>query len=63
MAQHNEGENYQFDFQAKLLAYCQSEVKLLHGGCNVFRQQFKEVAGFDPMEKCLTIASTCNLYY
>ncbi len=56
-------EDYQFDFKHELLAYCQSDVKLLQEGCEVFREEFQAVAGFDPMEKCLTIASACNLYY
>ena len=56
-------EDYEFNFQDELLAYCQSDVKLLHEGCEVFRNEFQEVAGFDPMERCLTIASACNLYF
>ncbi|XP_078380154.1 uncharacterized protein LOC144663093 [Oculina patagonica] len=56
-------EDNPFDFQQELLAYCRSDVKLLHEGCRVFREEFEEVAGFDPMEKCLTIASACSRYY
>ncbi|KAL9952108.1 hypothetical protein ACROYT_G039315 [Oculina patagonica] len=56
-------ENYHFDFQKELIAYCKSDVRLLHEGCRVFREEFRDVAGFDPMEKCLTIATACNLYF
>ena len=38
-------------------AYC---VKLLKAGCRKFREEFKQKADFDPMEKCVTIASACN---
>ncbi len=56
-------EDYEFDFQKELVAYCRSDVKLLHEGCKVFRGEFKAIAGFDPMEKCITIASACNRFY
>ncbi|KAL9960272.1 hypothetical protein ACROYT_G033710 [Oculina patagonica] len=56
-------EDYEFDFQQELLAYCKSDVKLLHEGCRIFRSEFQDIAGFDPMEKCLTIASACSRYY
>ena len=44
-------------------AYCISGVKLLKAGCQKFRQQFKQKAGFDPMEKCYTVASLCNWFW
>ena len=56
-------ENQLFDFQEELLAYCQSDVRLLKQGCEQFRKLFKNQAGFDPMKKCVTIASACNRYY
>ena len=55
--------DYVFDFQKELIAYCQSDVKSLQKGRQVFCQEFEEVAGFNLFEKCLTIASACNLYY
>jgi len=55
--------NYQFNFQEELLSYCQSDVLLLKGGCEVFCREFEEISGFNPLERCLTIASACNLYY
>ena len=44
-------------------AYCESDVKLLKAGCQNFRQEFKRHADFDPMEKCVTIASACNRFW
>ena len=55
--------NYFFDFKREPLAYCQSDVKLLQGGCDVFCKEFEAIAGFNPIEKCLTIAFACRLYY
>jgi len=55
--------DYRFNFQEELLSYCQSDVLLLKGGCEVFCQEFKEISGFNLLERCLTIASACNLYY
>ena len=54
---------YIFDFQRELIEYCRSDVKLLQDGCEVFCKEFAVISGFNPMEKCLTIASACNLYY
>ena len=55
--------DYVFDFQAELLAYCQSDVLLLKGACEVFCQEFQAISGFNPIERCITIASACNLFY
>jgi len=44
-------------------AYCESDVKLLKAGCQKFRQEFEQKADFDPMEKCVTIASACNRFW
>ena len=55
--------NVQFNFKQELIAYCQSDVQLLKLGCQAFQQEFKREAGFNPMEKCFTIASACNLYW
>ena len=55
--------SYVFDFQKELLAYCQSDVKLLQKGREVFSKNFQDVAAFNPFEKCMTIASACNLCY
>ena len=43
-------------------AYWESNVKLLKAGCRKFRDEFKQKADFDPMEKCVTIASACNRF-
>ena len=40
---------------------------ILHGprtmGRAAFATEFESVAGFNPMAKCFTIASACNLYW
>ncbi|KAL9960246.1 hypothetical protein ACROYT_G033681 [Oculina patagonica] len=56
-------ENYEFHFRNELVDYCRSDVELLHEGCKVFRAEFQAIAGFDPMDQCLTIASACNRFY
>ena len=55
--------NYVFNFQEELLTYCQSDVALLKGACEVFCREFEAISGFNPLERCITIASACNLYY
>ena len=62
---HNEQvrRNVQFNFKQELIAYCQSDVNLLKQGCQAFQEEFQREAGFNPMEKCFTIASACNLYW
>ena len=44
-------------------AYCESDVKLLKAGCRKFRKEFHQHAEFDPIEKCVTIASACNRFW
>ena len=56
-------ERYIFNFQHKLLTYCQSDVRLLKQGCMKFQSQFHEICGFNPMVHCTTIASACNVAY
>ena len=55
--------NVVFDFQKELEEYCKSDVDILQNGCEAFIQEFKRKAGFNPIEKCVTIASACNLYW
>ena len=49
-----------FDFQKELVAYCESDVRLLKEGCLTFKRLFEAKAGFNPFER-VTIASACNL--
>ena len=44
-----------------MIDYCKSDVALLKAGCEAFQQEFERQAGFNPMAKCITIASACNL--
>ncbi|CAH3173735.1 unnamed protein product [Porites evermanni] len=55
--------NVRFDFQQEMIEYCKSDVALLKAGCEAFQQEFEQQAGFNPMAKCITIASACNLYW
>ena len=55
--------NVRFNFKQEMIDYCKSDVKLLKQGCEAFQQEFQSQAGFNPMEKCFTIASACNLYW
>ena len=48
-----------FDFQKELVAYCQSDVRLLKEGCLTFKRLFETLTGFNPFEH-ITIASACN---
>ena len=51
--------DYVFDFQVEIEAYCASNVRLLRAGCEMFRQEFQDLAHFDPFEH-VTIASACS---
>ena len=55
--------NVPFHFQQEMIEYCKSDVVLLKAGCEAFQQEFERQAGFNPMAKCITIASACNLYW
>ena len=55
--------NYVFDFQQEILTYCRSDVDILRRCCLEFRELFRHVTDIDPFEKCLTIASACNLVF
>ena len=48
-----------FDFKKELVAYCESDVRLLKEGCLTFKRLFEAKAGFNPFEH-ITIASACN---
>ncbi|CAH3199085.1 unnamed protein product, partial [Porites evermanni] len=56
-------EHYEFHFQEELLSYCQSDVRLLKEGCTKFAAEFEQLAGFNPFEHCVTIASACNRFF
>ena len=62
---HNEQvvRNVEFNFKQELIAYCKSDVNLLKQGCRKFQEEFQREAGFNPTQKCFTIASACNLYW
>lgn len=55
--------NELYDLWDELNKYCHSDVMVLKAACFNFIQEFKDEAGFNPMEKCATIASACNLFW
>ena len=55
--------NYVFNLKREMEAYCISDVKLLKAGCEKFQSEFESHADFNPMEKCITIASSCNRFW
>ena len=57
--QEQRAQNVVFDFQKELVAYCESDVRLLKEGCLTFKRLFETLAGFNPFEH-ITIASACN---
>ena len=38
------GEGYVFDMRQELREYCQSDVKILHESCKIFRANFKQIS-------------------
>ena len=56
---HQQQRDQVFDFQKELVAYCQSDVRLLKEGCLSFKRLFETLAGFNPFEH-VTIASACS---
>ena len=55
--------NVSFHFHQEMIDYSKSDVALLKAGCGAFQQEFERQAGFNPVAKCITIASACNLYW
>ena len=55
--QHDQG--VVFHFKQELIAYCESDVRLLKQGCLTFKRLFEDLTGFNPFEH-ITIASACN---
>ena len=56
-------QNYRFNFRRELIDYCISDVTILRQACYSFRKLFKETAGFDPMQNCITLSSACMAAY
>ena len=55
--------NVYFNFRQEMIDYCKYDVALSEAGCEAFQQEFQTQAGFNPMTKCMTIASAYNLYW
>jgi hypothetical protein len=56
-------DNYVFNFREEILTYCRSDVDILRRCCLEFRELFRDITNIDPFERCLTIASACNLVF
>ena len=56
-------ENEEYVLWEELEKYCHSDVMVLRTACEKFISEFKGAAGFNPIEKCATIASACNLFW
>ena len=55
--------NYVFDFTQEILTYGRSDVDILRRFSLEFRELFCPIPEIDPFEKCLTIASACNMVF
>ncbi|XP_078699560.1 uncharacterized protein LOC144926542 [Branchiostoma floridae x Branchiostoma belcheri] len=54
-------KGYIFVFMDDCVEYCVIDVRILERGFTIFQQLFKQVSkGLDPIDKCITIASSCN---
>ncbi|XP_054719623.1 uncharacterized protein LOC129229357 [Uloborus diversus] len=59
---HKEHQSDSFDFQKEMETYCRSDVDILRRSCMLFRSEFLEITGVDPL--CyITIASACMAAY
>ena len=56
-------KNELYELWEELNKYCHSDIMVLKAACYKFIQEFKEEARINPMEKCATIASACNLFW
>ena len=48
-----------WNLQEEFLRYCESDVQLMKQGCLKFVEEFQK-GGFNPLLKCITIASACH---
>ena len=55
--------NYVFNFREEILKYCRSDVDILRRCVMKFRDQFIAITQIDPLKRCITIASGCNLTF
>ena len=54
--------NYVFNFQEEIVAYCRSDVDILRRCCLEFHELFHDITEIDPFAN-LTIASACSTVY
>jgi hypothetical protein len=53
----------EYDFDDEILRYCENDVTILALGVMAFRHMVREVAGFCPFTKCMTLSSTAMRIY
>ena len=58
-----QAKDTEYNLWEELETYCHSDVMVLKTACEKFIAEFKGAAGFNPLEKCATIASACNLFW
>ena len=56
-------EDYVFNLRRDMETYCISDIKLIKAECEKFEEEFADEAEFNPLVKCVTIASACNRYW
>ena len=52
-----------WNMRNEMLEYCKSAVRLMKEGCMWFSSDFENESGFNPLTKCITIASACHHYW
>lgn len=62
-AWYDKVKDLQFNLYEEMVAYCKSDIKVLKAGCEIFVREFESKADFNPLAKCVTIASACMRYY
>ena len=69
MRWYEEHKGDRFVFQDELLKYCRTDVDILRKACLIFRKLLMDTTAaidgvaIDPFERCITIASACNLIF
>ena len=56
-------KNEVYDLWKELNKYCHCDVMVLKSACEAFITKFQDETGFNPLEKCATIASAYNIFW
>ena len=63
MVSEQVNHDYVFNFKREIRDNYISDLKLFIARCQKFQDEFRKHGEFDPMEKCVTIASACHRYW